>query len=128
MDEEKQQEFTKRPYKIMPGDEIVVHRDDVISNNISYTFYYVNIKKKMQSENAVWFKKELSFKTGTDIPDGTVVKLIDFFEDVRMDKHNRYYPVWKLFVLDYEVVMDADQYRAEQQEIESYQNVEDQFV
>ena len=73
------------------------------------------------------FKKELSFKAGVEIEDGTRIKVIDFFEDARLDKNNKYYPIWKLYILDFEVVQEASAYRTEQDEIESYQE-QDPFV
>lgn len=126
MEEELQDEKPRRHYKIEVGDEIIVNRDDIISGENQYTFYHTKIKKKIQNGKELTFKKELSFKTGTDIADGTLIKILDFFEDVRLDKHNKYYPVWKLFILDYEVVQEANAYRTEQNELESYQ-VEDDF-
>lgn len=122
MEEELQEEDRPRKYyKIEVGDEIIVNRDDIISGENQYTFYHTKIKKKIQNGKELTFKKELSFKTGTDIADGTLIKVLDFFEDVRLDRHNKYYPVWKLFILDYEVVQEANAYRMEQDEIEGYQ-------
>lgn len=127
MEEEVKQEVIKHPYKIMYGDEITVHRNDVISNENQYTFYHTNIKKKTKGGKDLTFKKELSFKAGTDIEDGTIIKVLDFFEDARLDKNNKYYPIWKLVITDYEIIQEASAYRTEQDEIESYQE-QDPFV
>lgn len=128
MEEELQdkEEKPKRYYKIEVGDEIVVYRDDIISGENQYTFYSTKIKKKFKSGKSIEFKKELSFPVDTDLASGTIIKILDFYEDARIDKNNRYYPIWKLYILDYEVVKEANAYRTEQDEIESYQ-IEDPF-
>lgn len=120
MEEEKEQR-PKKYYKIEVGDEIVVYRDDIISNENQYTFYHTRIKKKLKNGNSLTFKKELSFPIETNLENETVIKVLDFYEDARLDKNNKYYPIWKLCILDYEVVKEASAYRTEQDEIESYQ-------
>jgi len=127
MEEEEKKEVSRHPYKIMFGDEIIVHRNDIISGENQYTFYHTVIKKKMKNGKDLMFKKELSFKAGVELEDGTRIKVIDFFEDARLDKNNKYYPIWKLYILDFEVVQEASAYRTEQDEIESYQE-QDPFV
>ena len=115
-----------RHYMIEPGDEILIYRDDVISGENQYTFYSTKIKKSFPSGKSIEFKKELSFPSETDLENGTLIKVIDFDEDARIDKKNRFYPIWKLYIKDYEVIREASAYRTEQDEIESYQN--DPFV
>lgn len=121
---EEKEDKPRKYYKIEVGDEILIHRNDVISGENQYTFYYTLIKKKLKNGKDLTFKKELSFKLGTDLEDGTIIKILDFYEDARLDKNNKYYPIWKLFVLDYEVVQEANAYRTEQDEIEGYQEVD----
>ena len=122
--EEEVQEQEGRPrkyYKIEVGDEIIVNRNDVISGENQYTFYSTTIRKKLKNGKEITFKKELTFKIGTDLEDGTLIKVLDFYEDARLDRNNKYYPIWKLCILDYEVIREASAYRTEQDEIESYQ-------
>jgi len=118
MEEEKQ----LKPYKIMPGDEVVVYRDDIVSNNTSYTFYHCKIKQKQKDNSDKWYKKELGFKNGVDIPNGTRIKILKMSEKVRENPKDRYNAIWGVFIYDYEVVMEADAYKNEQEELESYQD------
>jgi len=121
MEEEEKKEVSRHPYKIMFGDEIIVHRNDIISGENQYTFYHTIIKKKMKNGKDLMLKKEISFKTGEDIEDGTRIKVLDFFEDGRLNKNDKYNPIWRIVITDYEVVQEASAYRTEQDEIESYQ-------
>lgn len=122
MDEEKQQEEKpRRHYAIEIGDEIIVYRDDIISGEFQYTFYHTKVTRLYQSGKKMDFKLELSFKGEVDIEDKTLIKVLDLREDARLDKKNKYYPIWKYWILDYEVVREASAYRTEQHEIESYQ-------
>lgn len=124
MEEEQQESKPKRYYRIEVGDEIVVYRNDVISGENQYTFYHTKIKKKLKNGNSLTFKKELSFpkEIETNLENETIIKVLDFYEDARLDKNNKYYPIWKLCILDYEVVREASAYRTEQDEIENYQD------
>ena len=120
-EEQRQEDKPTKPYKIMPGDEIVVYRSDAVVNDISYTFYYCKLKMKGR-DGKDWFpKKELAFKSGVNIPNGTPIKVLKFFENARPNKNDPYNPIWRLFILDYDVVMEADAYKNEQEELESYQ-------
>lgn len=124
MEEETTNEVSKRPYKIMLGDEIIVHRNDIIVGENEYTFYHTMLKKKDKEGKDIFLKKELSFKAGADIADGTKIKVLDFFEDARPNKNDKYNPIWRLFILDYEIIQEAGAYRTEQDEIASYQEVD----
>lgn len=127
MEEElEQQERPKRHYSIEIGDEIMVFRDDIISGENQYTFYHTKIKKRLKNGKEIIFKKELSFKSDVSIENGTLIKVLDLNEDARLDRNNKYYPIWKYWITDFEVVQEANAYRTTQDEIESYQ-VEDAF-
>ena len=123
--QEEKEDKPKRYYKIEVGDVIVVYRDDIISGENQYTFYSTKIKRKFKSGKSIEFKKELSFPIDTNLATGTLIKVLDFYEDARIDKKNKYYPIWKLCIRDYEVVQEANAYRTEQDEIESYQAEEE---
>lgn len=127
MDEEEKEQKPKRHYCIEVGDEIVVYRDDIISGENQYTFYHTKIKKKYKSGKSIEYKKELSFKQGVDLEDRTLIKVLDLSEDARTDKRNKYYPIWKYWINDFEVVQEASAYRTTQDEIESYQELEETF-
>ena len=125
MEEELQEEEKpKRHYSIEIGDEIVVYRDDIISGENQYTFYHTKIKRTFKSGKSIEFKKELSFKSDVDLENGTIIKVLNLNEDARLDKNNKYYPIWKYWITDFEVVQEANAYRTVQDEIESYQEVD----
>ena len=94
MEEEK-----KRSYKIELGDTIIVHRRDYNG----FTFYSTNIKKKHADGTEMYLTKKLSFPKGTDIADGTKIKIKTMFEDGYIPK-NSYDTVWVLFIIEWEVV------------------------
>lgn len=93
------EEEVKRPYKIMLGDTITVNRKDVRE----YTFYTTTVRQKFQDGTETHLEKKLTFPKGTDIPDGTQIKIIDMFENGYKPK-NSYDVQWSLFIAEYEVV------------------------
>jgi hypothetical protein len=111
-----------KPYKIMPNDEIVVHRTDIVKDENNYTFYYVKFKKKTKDGKELWRNKGLTFNMGTDLPEGTTIKVLNFYEDSRENPKDKYNPIWFLRIIDYEVVLDAKAYKNEQEELASYQD------
>lgn len=93
------EEEVKRPYKIMLGDIITVNRKDVRE----YTFYTTTVKQKFQDGTETHLEKKLTFPKGTDIPNGTQIKIIDMFENGYKPK-NSYEVQWSLFIAEYEIV------------------------
>lgn len=93
------EEEIKRPYKIMLGDTITVNRKDVRE----YTFYTTTVRQKFQDGTETHLEKKLTFPKGTDIPDGTQIKIIDMFENGYKPK-NSYDVQWSLFIAEYEIV------------------------
>lgn len=93
------EEEVKRPYKIMLGDTITVNRKDVRK----YTFYTTTVRQKFQDGTETHLEKKLTFPKGTDIPDGTQIKIIDMFENGYKPK-NSYDVQWSLFIAEYEIV------------------------
>lgn len=93
------EEEVKRPYKIMLGDTITVNRKDVRE----YTFYTTTVRQKFQDGTETHLEKKLTFPKGTDIPDGTQIKIIDMFENGYKPK-NSYDVQWSLFIAEYEIV------------------------
>lgn len=93
------EEEVKRPYKIMLGDIITVNRKDVRE----YTFYTTTVKQKFQDGTETHLEKKLTFPKGTDIPNGTQIKIIDMFENGYKPK-NSYEVQWSLFIAEYETV------------------------
>lgn len=93
------EEEVKRPYKIMLGDTITINRKDVRE----YTFYTTTVRQKFQDGTETHLEKKLTFPKGTDIPDGTQIKIIDMFENGYKPK-NSYDVQWSLFIAEYEIV------------------------
>ena len=122
-EQEGQEKPFHKPYKIMEGDTVIVRRNDIVSKSgVPYTFYSVNITSKTPKGEKEQFKKEIQFRTGVSIQDNTKIKILNMFEKVRNDPHTRYYPVWGLFIEDFEIV-DEPNYYEMQNEIEDYQNI-----
>ena len=121
-EEEREKQNFHKPYKVMEGDSVFVRRTDVVSKSgVPYTFYSINIPVKV-GEKKEQFKKEIQFKQGVDLKDNTKIKIISMFEKVRNDPHTRYYPVWGLFISDFEII-DEPNYYEMQNEIEDYQSL-----
>lgn len=122
-DEEDREKKFHKPYKIMEGDTVIVRRNDIVSKTgVPYTFYSVNITSKNAKGEKEQYKKEIQFKSGISVQDNTKIKILSMFEKVRNDPHTRYYPVWGIFIEDFEIV-DEPNYYEMQNEIENYQNV-----
>lgn len=95
----------KRHYKIEPGDIFYVKRRDING----YTFYKIAICKKKQDDTKEYFDKNIAFKKGTDIADGTKIRILDFFEDVRENKNDKYNPIWSIFITDFEIIEESNE-------------------
>lgn len=123
MEEEQVEQKAHRPYRVMEGDAVFVRRTDIVSKTgVPYTFYYINIQIKNTKGEKEQFKKEIQFKQGVSVEDNTKIKILDMFEKVRNDPHTKYYPVWGLFINDFEI-LDEPNYYEMQNEVENYQNV-----
>ena len=123
MEEELEQEEQKihRPYKIMEGDTVFIKRNDVVSKTgIPYTFYSINIPIKL-GEKKENFKKEIQFKPGVDLKDNTKIKILNMFEKVRINQHDRFNPIWGIYINDFEII-DEPNYYEMQNELEDYQS------
>lgn len=90
----------KRHYKIEPGDNLVVYRQDI--NGISY--YKAMVTKTNQDGTKSRFYKEIRFKKGVAVANKTMIKVNDFFEDVRQNPRDKYNPIFSLVILDFEIV------------------------
>lgn len=122
-EEEKEKQKFHKPYKVMEGDCVFVRRNDIVSKSgVPYTFYSINIQSKNNKGEKEQFKKEIQFKQGVSVEDNTKIKIISMFEKVRNDPHTKYYPVWGLFINEFEII-DEPNYYEMQNEVENYQNV-----
>ena len=90
----------KRHYKVEPGDNLVIYRQDI--NGISY--YKAMVTKTNQDGTKSRFYKELRFKKGVEIANKTMIKVNDFFEDIRQNPRDKYNPIFSLVILDFEIV------------------------
>ena len=90
----------KRHYKVEPGDNLVVYRQDI--NGISY--YKTMVTKTNQDGTKSRFYKEIRFKKGVEITNKTMIKVNDFFEDIRQNPRDKYNPIFSLVILDFEVL------------------------
>jgi hypothetical protein len=119
--EEQVEERVHRPYKVMEGDKIVVRRKDIIGKNGEpYSFYSTNLQVKV-GEKKYAFKKELGFRKGVSLDDGTMIKVVEMFEKARFNPNDKYYPMWGLFINEFEICEEPNYFEEEQNNIDTYQ-------
>lgn len=113
------EELAKRYYKLEAGDVVTVHRKEV--NN--YVFYSLCFKKRNRDNSESYLYKKISFKSGTDIPDKTKIRVLDFFEDGYIPRGS-YDTIWTIFIQEYEIVEDAIKEYQEKKKEEEIPNIE----
>lgn len=94
----------KRHYKVEVGDVVTIKRQDVRE----YTFYKIPLVKKMADGTKQYFDKNVAFPKGTDLEDGTKIRVLDFFEDVFTRQNDKYNANWTLFIKEFEIVTEQD--------------------
>lgn len=100
-------ERKQRTYKIEVGDIIKIKRQDFQNSKGHYIFYKTIIPKKEKgTSNYQYYTKNLRFKSGTDIPDGTSIKIKSMFEDCWHNKNDKFNDCWGLFIMDYDVIAE----------------------
>ncbi len=126
MEEEQiEQERVHRPYRIMEGDKIIVRRRDIIGKNGEpYMFYSTNLQMKV-GEKKYAFKKELNFRKDVSLDDGTMIKVVDMFERARFNPNDKYYPIWGLFINEFEICEEPNYLEQQQANIDTYQGNND---
>ena len=90
----------KRYYRIEAGDKVKIKRTDFNG----YTFYKVPLTKKNKNGAKETYEKTVVFPKDADIPDGSYVRIKDFYEDMYFGKVDRFNPIWTIRELDYEIV------------------------
>lgn len=99
-----EENVNKHPYKVMIGDEIMVFRSEFNGK----AFYKAQFTKTNWDKTKSKFYKELRFKKGVDLPNNTLIKVVDMFEDVRENKNDKYNPIWSLFITEFEYMDKPD--------------------
>ena len=78
----KEPEVSAKPYKIQIGDKILVRRKDIMYNEQPLIFYHTEIKKKSKVTGEFEsYRKELYFRSGTDLKDRTTIKIKNMYEE-----------------------------------------------
>lgn len=90
----------KRHYKVEVGDKVKVNRREYDR----FVFYKIALPKKNADGTISFFEKNVSFPSGTDLPDGTTIIVKDFFEDVFARKNDKFHANWTLFISDFEII------------------------
>ena len=98
--EEKQE---KKVYKINVGDTIVVERQDVDWKGKKLIFYKTPIYMGTEEKKQV-YKKYLMFKKGTQIEDGSKIRIKEMFEVCRHKTNDKFTDEFGLFINDYDIV------------------------
>lgn len=109
------------PYKIMAGDIVTIRSKTIESKGKQYTFYHVEVPAKTQNNTKIYYKKEVSFKKDVSLEDRTRIKINSLFEAARYNPIDKFNPIWKIVITDYEVIEEPNYYELQQKEIEDYQ-------
>lgn len=73
-------------------------------------FYSISVSQKLFDGQTIWGRKQVKFRKGVDIPDGTVIKIKKAFENFYKDKNNN--DVFYYMILEYENISSAvEEYR-----------------
>lgn len=94
-------------YKIKSGITYTVKRQDYNGK----TFYSIGVSKVEADGTTSWANKQVSFPAGTDLKDRTKIKINRAFEDFFFRKGDKFCPVFKLVVTDFEIVGQSDEVR-----------------
>lgn len=93
----------KRHYKVEAGDKIVLKRQE----HGDYVFFKVSLKTKNADGTESAFDKNIAFPKDTDITNlqnGTMILVKDFYEYGVPIKNNKYVTNWSLYIKDWEIV------------------------
>lgn len=90
----------KRHYKIEPGDNIYVYRNQVGDN----VFYKTMVSNTNKDGTKARFYKEIKFKSGVSLDNKTLIKVNEFFECVRNNPNDKYNPIFYLLILDFDIL------------------------
>lgn len=108
MDEENQvieQEGKPIGYKIMTGQELYVFRNEYAGT----TYYKVKLSKKNYDGTKSTCYKNIRFKKGVDIPNGTKIKVLGGFEDFYVPPQDKFHPVFSVFITDFVVTEESNE-------------------
>ena len=92
-----------RIYRIEIGDTITVETKKIDWKGKKLTFYKAIINM-MNDGKQQEYKKYLMFEKGTQIEDGTKIKIKDMFEICRHKKNDIFTDEFGLFIKDYDVI------------------------
>lgn len=99
---EEETEYVHRVYKVNEGDIISIIRQDVTKGDKQYTFYKVALKNK--KDDTQTYYKLLNFPKGTDLRDGSRIKINKMVEYCRhLDRFN---DTFYLFIEEFELLGD----------------------
>lgn len=126
--DEENRKANPRPYRINIGDIIKINRQDITYNNRNYTFYSTTVPIRNSKREITTYKKNINFKLGVEVSNGTYIKINNMREKARINKKDKYEPVWFLFISDFDIVPIQD-VPDEEQSLKEYQKqIEDSKV
>ena len=118
---EENDEETFINYKIQPNQKYYVNRID----HKGYTFYSINVSKKIKRNKKIYCDKPIRFKKGVDLKDGTTIIIKKAFEDFYIK--DRFTPIFLLVITEFEIVNEEirvpvlmEQYQKEIEEKKKY--------
>lgn len=97
--------YGKNVYLINIGDIVTIERKDYVKDGKEYAFYNIPLKKWYMGKERI-IRREIKFPREIgDLKDGTKIKILSMFEDVRLYKN---IPVWGYMINKYEIVEEPD--------------------
>ena len=97
--------YGKNVYLINIGDIVTIERKDFEKDGKKYAFYNIPLKKWYMGKERI-IRREVKFPREIgDIKDGTKIKILSMFEDVRIYKN---IPIWSYMINEYEIVEEPD--------------------
>lgn len=97
-EQEQEQEECYIDYKIKPGKEYNIERQDYNGK----AFYKISISKKNKDGTKYYAKKNVFFKEGVELENNTRIKIKKAFEDFW--NKDKFTPIFSVFITDFEII------------------------
>ena len=95
-------------YKVQCGKAYYIRKYVVeLPNGVNIVNYYIPVLKKTNGKKEN-FNKMVRFKTGVELKDNTKILINNMFEDVKLNKNDKYNPIWHLMITDFDIIEEPD--------------------
>ena len=91
-------------YKVQCGKAYYIRKYIVeLPNGVNIVNYYIPVLKKTNGKKEN-FNKMVRFKTGIELKDNTKILINNMFEDVKLNRNDKYNPIWHLMITDFDII------------------------